>query len=57
MDVASSLAAMRAASLQTFATSAPVNPGVKADNLRASSGLFTFVFNPSKCTLNIEALP
>ena len=57
MDWAKSLAAINAASLQTFATSAPVNPGVNADNLRASSSLSTSVFNPSKCTLKIEALP
>ena len=57
IDSAKSLAAIKAASLQTFATSAPVKPGVKADNFRARSSLSTLVFNPSKCTLKIDALP
>ena len=57
IDWAKSLAAIKAASLQTFATSAPVKPGVNADSLRASSSLSTSVFNPSKCTLNMDALP
>ena len=57
MDSDNSRAAIRAASLQTFATSAPVIPGVRADNFLASSSLSTLVFRPSKCTLNIEARP
>ena len=57
MDSDNSRAAISAASLQTFATSAPVIPGVRADNFRASSSLSTLVFSPSKCTLNIEARP
>ena len=57
MDVDKSLAAMRAASLQMLATSAPVNPGVRADNFRAKSSLSKSVFNAPKCTLNMEARP
>ena len=57
IDWAKSLAAIKAASLHTLATSAPVKPGVRADSLRARSSLSTSVFNPSKCTLKIDALP
>ena len=57
MDSANSLAAMRAASLQTLATSAPVNPGVSAAIFRAKSSLSRSDFNPPKCTLKMEARP
>jgi len=43
-----SLAAIRAASLHTLATSAPVKPGVKAANLRDKSSLFNSVLRPAK---------
>ena len=39
------LAAMRAASLQTLAMSAPVKPGVRADIFFANSILSTSVFS------------
>ena len=48
MDVESSLAAMRAASLHTLATSAPVKPGVRAASFRAISSLSRSVFRPPK---------
>uniref|UniRef100_A0A1B0AG38 Uncharacterized protein n=1 Tax=Glossina pallidipes TaxID=7398 RepID=A0A1B0AG38_GLOPL len=52
-----SLAAISAASLHTFAISAPVKPGVKAAILRDKSCLSKSVFNGCKCTLNMLALP
>ncbi len=48
---------MRAASLQTLATSAPVNPGVRAASLRDKSFLSRSVFSPLRCTLKMDALP
>uniref|UniRef100_A0A182N998 Uncharacterized protein n=1 Tax=Anopheles dirus TaxID=7168 RepID=A0A182N998_9DIPT len=57
IDSLRSRAAIRAASLHTFAMSAPVNPGVRAAILRAKSVLSRSVLSGPKCTLKIEARP
>ena len=56
MDSERSLAAMRAASLHTFATSAPVKPGVRAAIFFESSPLSSSVFSSPRWTLVINCL-
>ena len=49
------LAAINAASLQTFAMSAPANPGVCSASLCKSSA--SEILIGSRCTLKISSLP
>mmetsp|Transcript_32074 Transcript_32074/g.62725 ORF Transcript_32074/g.62725 Transcript_32074/m.62725 type:complete len:278 (-) Transcript_32074:651-1484(-) len=56
-ELASSLAAMRAASLQMLAMSAPAKPGVKAASLEATSLGSCPSFRGFRCTLKICSLP